>query len=474
MPAFTVGCTKGFLTTGKHDRSLSMTTREPDPDQQESPFGPLTYGLGRVHASIRLLALALLILITGLTAGMVLERYVLQPGTRVPGAFADLEAAATVVHDNYYYLPTDPGARDALDNRMREQAITGALSSLGDSYTRYLPPDESATAQEDLDGRYGGIGVDLAFGEDIVIIANVIPDTPADEAGIQRGDVLEDVDGTVVGNIDPNEVIRLLRGEIGSSVALTIVRPGSGDVVNHVLQLEEIVVPPVTLRFIEDTTFAWLRITIFGDDTVAEVDAALREVRDAGSTGIILDLRGNGGGWVESARATLGRFLDPSVGPAMFEDATPGPGGLEPMPIVASEDLDVLDIPMIVLVDGGTASSAEIVAGALHDYDRAIIVGLPTFGKGSVQRIYGFSDGASMRVTVAEWFTPSRGRIQDEGISPDLQVNASPHGSGDDPVLSSAVRLLDSGRSRPSDLRETVPATPEGAVTPVADQSVLG
>jgi carboxyl-terminal processing protease len=466
LTALAAGYTKRFPTSGKLGRSLSMTMPEPHSEQHESLFDPLTSGLGRVHASIRLVALALLILLTGLTGGMVLERYVLQAGSTSPGAFADLEAAATVIHDNYYYLPTDPDARDQLDTRMREQAITGALSSLGDSYTRYLPPDESATAQEDLDGRYGGIGVDLAFGEDIVIVANVIPDTPADDAGIQRGDVLEEVDGTVVGPIDPNEVIRLLRGDIGSPVALTIVRPESGDVFQHIVGLEEIVVPPVTLRFIEDTSFAWLRITIFGDDTVAEVDEALSAIRDAGSTGIILDLRGNGGGWVESARATLGRFLDPSLGPAMFEDVTPGPGGLEPMPIVGSDDEGLLELPMIVLVDGGTASSAEIVAGALRDYDRALIVGVPTFGKGSVQRIYGFSDGASMRVTVAEWFTPSRGRIQDEGISPDLQVTASPHGSGEDPMLSTAVRLLESGAHRPSDLREANPATPDARATP--------
>lgn len=421
-------------------------------------FAGLTAGLGAVHARIRLLSLGLLLVLAGFTAGMVLERQVLR-GAATPGAFADLQAAATVIEENYYYLPTDAEARATLTDQMEEEAINGALGALDDAYTRYLPPDESATAQEDLEGRYGGIGVDLAFGEDVVIVANVIPDTPADNAGVKRGDVIEEVDGRQVAGVDPNEVTRLLRGKVGDRVDVTFVRPGSNEVFEQAFVLEEIVVPPVTLRFIDGTSIAWLRITIFGDTTVQELDAALATIRDRGATGIILDLRGNGGGWVESARATLGRFLDPSLGPAMYEDGTPGPGGLEPLPIDAGDGVAQVDLPMVVLVDGGTASSAEIVAGALRDYDRSMVIGEPTFGKGSVQRIFGFSDGATMRVTVAEWFTPSRGRIQDQGIQPDLQISAAPHGSSDDPVLSTAVRILQQGQSRPSDLRET-PATP--------------
>ncbi len=436
-----------------------MPPRDPQNDTETSMFDQLTAGLGGIHARVRLLSLGLLILLLGLTIGMVLERQVLQGASGEPDTFADLEAAANVIEQNYYYLPTDAEARATLTDQMEEQAITGALTALDDAYTRYLPPDESATAQEDLEGRYGGIGVDLAFGEDVVIVANVIPDTPADGAGIKRGDVIEEVDGKQVAGVDPNEVTRMLRGQVGSRVNVTFVRPETNDVIEREFVLQEIVVPPVTLRFVEGTSIAWLRITIFGDTTVEELDAALATIKERGATGIVLDLRGNGGGWVESARATLGRFLDPSLGPAMYEDGTPGPGGLEPLPIDAGEGVERVELPMVVLVDGGTASAAEIVAGALRDYDRSMVIGEPTFGKGSVQRIFGFSDGATMRVTVAEWFTPSRGRIQGEGIQPDLQISAAPHGASDDPVLATAVRILGQGQSRPSDMRETA-ATP--------------
>src|SRR5690606_20413924 len=153
------------------------------------------------------------------------------------------------------------------------------------------------------------------------------------------------------------------------------------------------------------TDYAWLRITIFGDSTIPELDAAIAEIRARGSTGVILDLRGNTGGWVNVARQSLGRFLDPSVGPAMFEDTT-NDGKMVPMPIEAAEGVVPLDLPMVVLIEGGTASAAEIVAGSLRDYQRATLVGQKTFGKGSVQRIYEFSDGSTLRVTVAEWFTP--------------------------------------------------------------------
>lgn len=436
-----------------------MPPRDPKNDTGTSMFDQLTVGLGGIHAKVRLVSLGLLLLLLGLTIGMVLERQVLQGESGEPDTFADLEAAANVIEQNYYYLPTDAEARATLTDQMEEEAITGALTALDDAYTRYLPPDESATAQEDLEGRYGGIGVDLAFGEDVVIVANVIPDTPADEAGIKRGDVIEEVGGQQVAGVDPNEVTRMLRGEVGARINVTFVRPETNDVIEREFVLQEIVVPPVTLRFVEGTSIAWLRITIFGDTTVEELDAALATIEERGATGIVLDLRGNGGGWVESARATLGRFLDPSLGPAMYEDGTPGPGGLEPLPIDAGDGVQRVDLPMVVLVDGGTASAAEIVAGALRDYDRSMVIGEPTFGKGSVQRIFGFSDGATMRVTVAEWFTPSRGRIQGEGIQPDLQISAAPNGASDDPVLATAVRILGQGQSRPSDLRETA-ATP--------------
>lgn len=389
----------------------------------------------------RSLALCAVLLIGGFAAGVASQR--LRTVSSDDAVFADLDAVYGVIEDNYYYLPTDKDERKEMNTEMESGAINGALSTLDDEYTRYLDVDESMTATESLEGRYGGIGVDIVVEGNVAFVSAVVPESPADEAGILRGDVIEQINGARVQSTDVNDVVRQLRGEIGDPVSVTIVRPLSGEVETLDLVFEEIVVPPVTLTFIEGTSYAWLRITLFGDATVPDLDEAIAEIRAQGATGVILDLRGNGGGWVEAARQTLGRFLDPSVGPAMYEDITPGDGGMTELPILTTESVERLDLPMVVLIDGGTASAAEIVAGALKDYGRATLIGEASFGKGSVQRIFEFSDGSTMRVTVAEWFTPSRARIQSEGIRPDIDVASATDASTTDPVLETAIMTLD-------------------------------
>ena len=257
-----------------------------------------------------------------------------------------------------------------------------------------------------------------------------------------------------------------LRGPVDSEVVLTIMRPGTEGPVDVAITREAIIVHPVAWEMIEGTSYMQISIDIFGDRTTQELDQALAEAEANGATGIVLDLRGNGGGWVTSAQETIGRFLDASVGPAMYEDTSPTRGGETPLDII-NGDAPPTDLPLIVLVDENTASAAEIVAGSLRDYDRALVIGAPTFGKGSVQRIFDFADGASLRVTVAEWFTPSKGRIQDEGIRPDVLLTTAPNGSSDgDPFLSAATSFLNNGMTKPTDLalgsngNDIEPATP--------------
>lgn len=402
------------------------------------------------------IALCVILLAGGFLGGVVVERAL--NGTDSTPTFADLNAVYDVIEEDYYYLPDSREERAKFDADMEAGAIEGALGSLGDSFTRYLNISESETAEEGLQGKYGGVGVDVAIDHDVAFVSSVVPDSPADEVGIQRGDVIEQINGTRVQESDANTVLRMLRGDIGSTVSLTLIRPTTGEVLDHDLVLEEIVIPSVTLEFIEGTDYAWLRITIFGDSTVPELDAAIAEIRARGSTGVILDLRGNTGGWVNVARQSLGRFLDPSVGPAMFEDTT-NDGKMVPMPIESAEGVVPLDLPMVVLIDGGTASAAEIVAGSLRDYQRATLVGQKTFGKGSVQRIYEFSDGSTLRVTVAEWFTPSQARIQGEGILPDVEISTSATAGDLDPLLDAGVQVLDSQVSLPLGTSVAKPGT---------------
>lgn len=416
-----------------------------NPTQDElKPNTPAeTRGL-RVAQSV---ILCLILVVGGFIGGMLAERGL--NGGAETSNFADLDAVNDVIETDYYYLPDSEEERIQVKEDMEAGAIEGALGTLGDVYTRYLNIDESETSQEELEGKYGGVGIDVVLEHDVAFVSSVVPQSPADEAGVLRGDVIEQINGARVQTNDTNEVTRMLRGEIGSEITLTIIRPSSGEVLELNLTLEEIVIPSVILTFIEGTDYALIQITIFGDSTVADLDKAIAEIRAQGSKGVILDLRGNGGGWVGAARQTLGRFLDPSVGPAMFEDTT-GAEDMVPMSIEAGEGVEPLDLPMVVLTDGGTASAAEIVAGSLKDYQRATVVGQNTFGKGSVQRIYEFSDGSTLRVTVAEWFTPSRSRIQSEGIRPDVEVSASEFVTDSDPILDAGIQVLDSQVSDPA------------------------
>ena len=396
---------------------------------------------------IRSLLLCAILLVGGFAAGAFATRLNSESAANEP--FADLEAVQDVIESDYYYYPADPEDKIQLESDMESGAIEGALGTLGDEYTRYLDVDDSQTAEESLEGKYGGVGIEVIIEGDVSFVNSVVPESPADDAGIVRGDVIEQINGQRVQSTDANEVLRLLRGDIGAELQITIVRPTTGEVIEQNLLLEEIVVPSVTLSFIEGTDYALIRISIFGDTTVADLDAAIAEIRARGSAGVILDLRGNGGGWVVAARQTIGRFVDPSAGPAMFEDTSSDDEGMTEMPIEVAEDVVPLDLPMVLLIDGGTASAAEIVAGAMKDYNRATIIGETSFGKGSVQRIYEFSDGSTMRVTVAEWFTPARARIQSEGIRPDIEVSASTQNSTSDPILEAGVEFLNTSSTDP-------------------------
>jgi carboxyl-terminal processing protease len=378
-------------------------------------------------------------------------------------AITDVDAVTGVLMSNYYYRPTDIEDQEVFASALEQQAISGMLSSLNDDYTRYLPPHEAQVAASELEGEYGGIGVTLQEVGGLVSVARVAPDSPAAAVGITAGDVVERIDNRPVSSIDGDLTGLDLRGPVGSTVEVTIVQDASSAPITLTVERQAIVVHQTTWEMIPGTTYMRIAVNIFGDRTVLELDEALTAARENGTTGIVLDLRGNGGGWVKSAQETLGRFLDDSIGPALYEDSTPGRGDEIAIPIVNGDEAPS-NLPLIVLVDGNTASAAEIVAGSLRDYDRALVIGEMTVGKGSVQRIFDFSDGGSLRVTVAEWFTPSKGRIQDEGVRPDVLLTATDGRSalGGDPFIAAAVSHLDRGASKPTDLaRLPLEATPD-------------
>ena len=233
----------------------------------------------------------------------------------------------------------------------------------------------------------------------------------------------------------------LIRGPAGTSVLLTIQRPGVPEEFDVSVDREAIVIPAVVYDTTAEGTVAHITVAIFGDNTTLELDEALNQADEAGVAGIVLDLRGNGGGWVTSAQEMIGRFIPEDAGPALFQDLDlQDDGDLISEPIVGGGET-AFDVPLVVLIDGGTASAAEIVAGAVRDYDRGTLVGEPTFGKGLVQRVHDFDDGSSARITFARWLTPDERPIPDAGLAPDIIVSNAPE-STDDLQLERAISVV--------------------------------
>ena len=317
--------------------------------------------------------------------------------------------------------------RDKLDQtRMIRGAINGMLSSLEDPYTVYQEPNLAAQTNDHLQGKLGGIGTYLRVSDGHAFLHKPFKNGPAAQAGLQNDDEIMAVDeqlvATIIAGLDPNEAsVQLaskLRGPEGSTVVLRIQRASETSQREVSLVRRDIVVPSVEALMLERRV-AYIRITEFKGNTTAEFDEALRSLLLQQPAGLILDLRNNPGGLLSGAQETLGRFY---TGVALYEiDYQGQETQLET--IVGPENVRVGDLPVVVLINAGTASASEIVAGALHDQrPHTILLGEKTFGKGSVQHIFPLQDGGNARVTFAHWFTPKHGLIHGQGISPDQSL----------------------------------------------------
>ncbi len=318
-------------------------------------------------------------------------------------------------------------------------AIRRSLTLL-DPYTVLVEPIPRELEQDRLRGAYGGIGVTVWRDADGQIVLAPYPGSPAERAGLARGDVLLAIGGEPVSEaLAEGDVKVKLRGEAGTRVRLTV-RRSSDPPFEVVIERERIEVPSVTWRM-ETSATGYVGLERFTERTDEELVTALAGLEEAEAAGWVLDLRGNRGGLVDSAVAVAGRFLE-AGDVVLLQVGRAGRRTEERTRRFSAQGGGDLTTPLVVLVDGETASAAEIVAGALQDNDRAVLLGEPTFGKGSVQEIYGLSDGSSLHVTTAIWLTPDRHRIDKQGLTPDMVV---PRGDGPgDELLSEAVNYLES------------------------------
>jgi carboxyl-terminal processing protease len=342
------------------------------------------------------------------------------------------EAWQLIERDYYGDLPND--------EEMTYGAIRGAVNTLGDPFTAFIDPEIAEINREDDSGSFEGIGAYVSMRDGRLEIVNTFRDQPAEKAGVRRGDIVLQVDDTVIENMSVYEAITLIRGEAGTPVVLTILREGQDDFEVEIIRAR-IDIPVVESEMREDG-IAYISLFDFSSEATAKLRAAIEELQEQDPQGLVLDLRGNPGGWLNEAVETAGLFLseDALVLIERFKDGSEQPYEAPNRPVAPN-------IPMVVLVDGGSASASEIVAGALQDHGRALLIGEQTFGKGSVQLPHELSNGAEMRVTVARWFTPNDRAIHGEGLEPDIEVEITEEDleAELDPQLERAVEYLLTG-----------------------------
>ncbi|MBQ3436696.1 S41 family peptidase [Candidatus Saccharibacteria bacterium] len=306
---------------------------------------------------------------------------------------------------------------EILNSQIIEGAKKGLTESLGDEYTVYMDAEETTDFYDDLHGNVGsGIGVEMGLRDGYVRVLRTLPDNPARKAGILAGDILYKVDGEEVYSLSTEEISKKVRGEVGTEVTVTVVRDGK----EKEFTMKRETINNVSAYVDYDGSTAIITVTRFDNDTGTMVQDFAKKFKDKGIKKVILDLRGNGGGYVTAAQDLLSLWID---GDVILKQKSKHFGEEE---YKSSSGKAVLkDMKTIVLVNGSSASASEIVAGALQDYKKATIVGENTYGKGVVQNLYSLSNGTALKVTTAEWFTPEERSINQTGIKPDVEVERS-------------------------------------------------
>lgn len=305
------------------------------------------------------------------------------------------------------------------DATLFKYAINGMLNSL-DPHSAYLEDDEFLDLQEHTTGKFGGLGIEISQEDGLILVISPIDDTPAQKAGIQAGDLIVSIDNEAVLGLSLNQAIEKMRGPVGDKISLEIRREGTKDLLSFTLTRAEIKVASVRTEMLSHQ-IGYVRITQFQENTGNDLAKHLKIwLKDEKLNGLILDLRNNPGGVLDAAADVVDVFIDEGL-IVYTEGRTPD----SKIEFNATSNTPAANIPLVVLINGGSASASEIVAGALQDHQRAVVVGTQSFGKGSVQSILPLSETSAVKLTTARYFTPKGRSIQAEGIKPDIWIEQS-------------------------------------------------
>lgn len=323
------------------------------------------------------------------------------------------------------------------DKKMFYGALKGLVDSVGDPYTVYLEPKLAKEFSNDLAGTFEGIGAEIGKKNDIITIIAPLADMPAEKAGLKSGDKIYAINGQSTAGLAVDEAVSKIRGPKGTEVILTIYRDGLEKPRDFKITRQIILVKSVRTEAREDKIFV-ITITNFNDDTADLFKQAAQKAVEKNPKGLVLDLRNNPGGYLETAITVASEWIPKGV--IVTEQFNPE----KKNEYLNRGRARLKDFPTVVLVNQGSASASEIVAGALKDYKKATIVGKKTFGKGSVQTLEELKDSSSVKITVAKWLTPEGSNINEQGITPDIEVDLTPedYDKSKDPQLAKAVEIL--------------------------------
>ncbi len=336
-----------------------------------------------------------------------------------------------IIHTDYVDQPVD-------NTKLLEGAITGMVQSLGDPHSEYMDPQVFKDATNELSGSFEGIGAYVDTSGTVLTITKPIPGSPAEKAGLMAGDQIIAVDGVDMTGVDPEQVRSKVIGPAGTTVHLTVHRPGQSAPLQFDIVRAQINVPSVSGKMLNNG-IAYIQITDFGETTTDELKTTLTTLLSQNPKGLILDLRDNPGGYLNTAVEVVSQFVD--HGPVVYEQSSDG----------SKKEYDAMSgglatkIPMVVLINSNSASASEITAGALQDDGRAKLVGVVSYGKGSVQiRVPLSNNEGAVAITIAHWLTPKGTLIDKKGLTPDVYVpmTAADINAGLDPQLDAASQTL--------------------------------
>ena len=318
-------------------------------------------------------------------------------------------------------------------------SIKGLVGSVNDPYTVFMDPQETKEFDENLNASLEGIGAELTVEDGFLTVISPLKDSPAEKAGLLPGDIIFQIDGKLSGDMTLFDAIMSIRGEKGTEVTLTIIRDEVEEPFDVTIVRDSITVESITYKLLDDG-IAYISINQFSDDTGNEFDKAVQQLILDDANSLIIDLRYNGGGYLDIAVDILSELIE-GTKPAVqiqtrnkFENETLNLSGNATLP----------KIPLVILVNNGSASASEILAGAIQDYKRGLVIGESTYGKGSVQEVIYLGDGSSLRMTIAHWLTPKGRSIEDTGITPDriIELTYDDALAGNDTQLAEAEKYL--------------------------------